>query len=219
MAADVLITLCTHAALNLHRFYYCTNTNGAPMLSRPLNKDVFVQASRSKFKFSINVKVCVSIKVQLMCVILSISSANAYKYTLKLTITLIMKDKVEPFKSSSSFCPLTGRNLAIKHLNFHFKSNLGLVKSYLCRNGSLDPLSPVHSRIWPTRVWKCFSRCLQHSIGWEATWRETCCPPGCGTCTRNTRRTRVFFRPTSVSPFLSSMSAFLSFRIPTQSIL
>lgn len=29
----------------------------------------------------------------------------------------------------------------------------------------------------------------------------------------------MFFRPMSVSPFLSSMSAFLSFRIPTQSIL
>ncbi|TNN65259.1 hypothetical protein EYF80_024548 [Liparis tanakae] len=40
-----------------------------------------------------------------------------------------------------------------------------------------------------------------------------------GMCTRNTRRTRVFFRPTSVSPFRSSMSAFRSFRIPAQSIL
>lgn len=61
--------------------------------------------------------------------------------------------------------------------------------------------------------------CLQHSMGCEATWRETCCPPGWGMWTRNTRRTRVFFRPTSVSPFLNSMSAFLSFRIPAQSIL
>lgn len=29
----------------------------------------------------------------------------------------------------------------------------------------------------------------------------------------------MFFRPTSVSPFLSSMSEFLSFRIPAQSML
>lgn len=71
--------------------------------------------------------------------------------------------------------------------------------------------------IW---LWQCcVCSCLQHSTGWEATWRETCCPPGWGICTRNTRRTRVFFRPTSVSPFLNSMSAFLSFRIPAQSIL
>lgn len=40
-----------------------------------------------------------------------------------------LKDKVESFESSSSFCPLTGRNLAIKHLHFHFKSDVGLVKS------------------------------------------------------------------------------------------
>lgn len=56
-------------------------------------------------------------------------------------------------------------------------------------------------------------------MGSEATWRDTSWPPGCGMWTRNTKRTRVFFRPMSVSPFLSSMSAFLSFRIPTQSIL
>lgn len=60
---------------------------------------------------------------------------------------------------------------------------------------------------------------LQHSMGSEATWRDTSWPPGWGMWTRNTSRTRVFFRPTSVSPFFSSMSAFLSFRIPTQSIL
>lgn len=36
------------------------------MLSRPLNKDIFVRGSRSKFKFSINVKVCVPIKGRLM---------------------------------------------------------------------------------------------------------------------------------------------------------
>lgn len=60
---------------------------------------------------------------------------------------------------------------------------------------------------------------LQHSIGWEATWRDMRWPPGWGMWTRKTKRTRVFFRPISVSPFLSSMSAFLSFKIPTQSIL
>lgn len=60
---------------------------------------------------------------------------------------------------------------------------------------------------------------LQHSIGWEATWRDVRWPPGWGMWTRKTKRTRVFFRPISVSPFLSSMSAFLSFKIPTQSIL
>lgn len=60
---------------------------------------------------------------------------------------------------------------------------------------------------------------LQHSIGWEATWRDMRWPPDWGMWTRKTKRTRVFFRPISVSPFLSSMSAFLSFKIPTQSIL
>lgn len=78
---------------------------------------------------------------KVLSVILNISSANASKYTLKLAVTLIMslliyfvdlKDKVELLESSSSFCPLTGGNLALKHLHFHFKSNLRLVRSYLC---------------------------------------------------------------------------------------
>lgn len=60
---------------------------------------------------------------------------------------------------------------------------------------------------------------LQHSIGIDATCRETPFPPPCGMCTRNTSRTRVFFRPMSVSPFRSSISEFRSFRIPAQSIL
>lgn len=64
----------------------------------------------------------------------------------------------------------------------------------------------------------------QHSIGREATWRARTRPGGAtggarGRWVRNTKRTRVFFLPTSVSPFLSSMSEFLSFRIPAQSIL
>lgn len=64
----------------------------------------------------------------------------------------------------------------------------------------------------------------QHSIGREATWRARTRPGGAtggarGRWVRNTKRTRVFFLPTSVSPFLSSMSEFLSFRIPAQSML
>ena len=60
---------------------------------------------------------------------------------------------------------------------------------------------------------------LQHSMGLDAACRETMRPLGSGTCTRNTRRTRVFFLPMSVSPFRSSMSAFRSFRMPAQSML
>lgn len=60
---------------------------------------------------------------------------------------------------------------------------------------------------------------LQHSMGLDAACREMMRPLGSGTCTRNTRRTRVFFLPMSVSPFRSSMSAFRSFRMPAQSML
>lgn len=60
---------------------------------------------------------------------------------------------------------------------------------------------------------------LQHSTGIEAACKESTFPLGCGIWTRNTTRTRVFLRPMSVSPFLSSMSEFLNFRIPAQSIL
>ena len=65
---------------------------------------------------------------------------------------------------------------------------------------------------------------LQHSIGSEATCRASTRPGAPaggarGRWVRNTSRTRVFFLPTSVSPFLSSMSEFLSFRIPAQSML
>lgn len=60
---------------------------------------------------------------------------------------------------------------------------------------------------------------LQHSMGLDAACREMIRPLGSGTCTRNTRRTRVFFLPMSVSPFRSSMSAFRSFRMPAQSML
>ena len=60
---------------------------------------------------------------------------------------------------------------------------------------------------------------LQHSMGFDATCRDTVLPVDWLTWTLKTIRTRVFFRPMSVSPFLSSMSEFLSFRIPAQSIL
>lgn len=60
---------------------------------------------------------------------------------------------------------------------------------------------------------------LQHSMGLDATCKETIRPLDSGMCTRNTNRTRVFFRPISVSPFRNSMSAFLSLRIPAQSML
>lgn len=61
-------------------------------------------------------------------------------------------------------------------------------------------------------------------MGKEATCRAKTRPGGTmggdrGRCVRNTKRTRVFFLPTSVSPFRSSMSEFLSFRIPAQSML
>lgn len=59
----------------------------------------------------------------------------------------------------------------------------------------------------------------QHSMGLEAACRDTTLPLGSGMCTRNTRRTRVFLRPMSVSPLRSSMSALRSFRIPAQSML
>lgn len=63
------------------------------------------------------------------------------------------------------------------------------------------------------------SLCSQHSMGTDAVCTETTFPLPWGTCTRNTSRTRVFFRPISVSPFRSSMSEFRSFRIPAQSML
>lgn len=59
----------------------------------------------------------------------------------------------------------------------------------------------------------------QHSMGLEATCSDSVRPLGCGMCTRNTSRTRVFFLPMSVSPLRSSMSEFRSFRIPAQSML
>lgn len=64
----------------------------------------------------------------------------------------------------------------------------------------------------------------QHSMGREATCRARTRLGGAtggakGRWVRKTKRTRVFFLPTSVSPFLSSMSEFLSFRIPAQSML
>lgn len=59
----------------------------------------------------------------------------------------------------------------------------------------------------------------QHSMGLEATCSDSVRPLGCGMWTRKTSRTRVFFLPMSVSPLRSSMSEFLSFRIPAQSML
>lgn len=56
-------------------------------------------------------------------------------------------------------------------------------------------------------------------MGLDAACRDTVLPLGWLMWTRNTIRTRVFLRPMSVSPFLSSMSEFRSFRIPAQSIL
>lgn len=60
---------------------------------------------------------------------------------------------------------------------------------------------------------------LQHSMGLEATCKERVLPLACGIWTLKTRRTRVFFRPMSVSPLRSSMSEFRSFNIPAQSML
>ena len=60
---------------------------------------------------------------------------------------------------------------------------------------------------------------LQHSMGLEEACRDTVLPLGWVMCTRNTILTRVFLRPMSVSPLRSSMSEFLSFRMPAQSML
>lgn len=68
-------------------------------------------------------------------------------------------------------------------------------------------------------VWVSVYGYLQHSMGLDAACRDTVLPLGWLMWTRNTIRTRVFLRPMSVSPFLSSMSEFRSFRIPAQSIL
>ena len=62
-------------------------------------------------------------------------------------------------------------------------------------------------------------RYSQHSMGFEATCRDSVRPLGCGMWTRKTSLTLVFFLPMSVSPLRSSMSEFLSFRIPAQSTL
>lgn len=62
-------------------------------------------------------------------------------------------------------------------------------------------------------------RHLQHSTGTDAVCSDSTLPLARGMCVRNTTRTRVFFRPTSVSPFRSSMSELRSLRIPAQSML
>lgn len=59
----------------------------------------------------------------------------------------------------------------------------------------------------------------QHSIGLDAACKDTVLPVAWLMWTRKTIRTRVFLRPMSVSPFLSSMSELRSFKIPAQSIL
>lgn len=59
----------------------------------------------------------------------------------------------------------------------------------------------------------------QHSMGLDAACKDTVLPVGWLMWTRKTIRTRVFLRPMSVSPFLSSMSELRSFKIPAQSIL
>lgn len=69
---------------------------------------------------------------------------------------------------------------------------------------------------WQEQEGYCY---LQHSIGLDATCRDRVLPLGCGMWTRKISRTRVFFLPMSVSPFRSSISEFLSFNIPAQSML
>ena len=59
----------------------------------------------------------------------------------------------------------------------------------------------------------------QHSMGLDDACRDTVLPVAWLMWTRNTILTRVFLRPMSVSPFLSSMSELRSFKIPAQSIL
>lgn len=59
----------------------------------------------------------------------------------------------------------------------------------------------------------------QHSIGFDATCKDTVLPVAWLMWTLKTIRTRVFLRPMSVSPFRSSMSELRSFKIPAQSIL
>ncbi|TNN68946.1 hypothetical protein EYF80_020807 [Liparis tanakae] len=56
-------------------------------------------------------------------------------------------------------------------------------------------------------------------MGLDETCRDAVLPAAWLMCTLNTILTRVFLRPMSVSPFLSSMSELRSFKIPAQSIL
>lgn len=56
-------------------------------------------------------------------------------------------------------------------------------------------------------------------MGFDATCKDTVLPVAWLMWMRKTILTRVFLRPISVSPFLSSMSEFRSLRIPAQSIL
>lgn len=56
-------------------------------------------------------------------------------------------------------------------------------------------------------------------MGLDATCKDTVLPVAWLMWTRKTILTRVFLRPMSVSPFLSSMSELRSLRIPAQSIL
>lgn len=59
----------------------------------------------------------------------------------------------------------------------------------------------------------------QHSTGIDAVCSHSIRPSAWGIATLNTTRTLVFFRPISVSPFFSSMSALRSFKMPAQSML
>lgn len=68
----------------------------------------------------------------------------------------------------------------------------------------------------PSTIWHKNS---QHSMGLDATCSDTVLPVGWLMWILKTILTRVFLRPMSVSPFLSSMSELRSFKIPAQSIL
>lgn len=139
---------------------------------------------------------------------------------LSMKTTLEMGRKLVPLSSSSS-PPSTEQ--AVRLTDSMMGSSCAERWAAGCGNIHLQKkiLNKVFKKAHLSAVNKDHS---QHSMGKEATCRANSRPAGAtgaatGKWVRKTRRTRVFFLPTSVSPFLSSMSEFLSLRMPAQSIL
>lgn len=116
----------------------------------------------------------------------------------------------------------------LRHRYFVFNINHVLWESrwrFIDQTGKANPMYTARWRAKTavqghnTQQEKDVCHYLQHSMGLEATCRERVLPLACGIWTLKTSRTRVFFRPMSVSPLRSSMSEFRSFNIPAQSML